>query len=152
MLLAQRHGRTVTELGTNGLGRAYLPLCSASTRGLTASSAVLYIKCQLVAEAWALNGLSYLKSFIVALFAQCEPIQYSRRKTMKGKQSVQVSREDRRRSFGIGGAGNIRTSPAFPRGSTGGLTVLTDGAFADGQLKQAPKRKQSSTTCSHPSD
>ncbi|KAG8163884.1 hypothetical protein KVR01_005802 [Diaporthe batatas] len=28
---------------------------------------------------------------------------------MKGIQTVQASREDRRRSFGIGGAGNIRT-------------------------------------------
>ncbi|POS79342.1 hypothetical protein DHEL01_v202258 [Diaporthe helianthi] len=28
---------------------------------------------------------------------------------MKGKQSMEVGREDRRKSFGIGGAGNIRT-------------------------------------------
>lgn len=29
---------------------------------------------------------------------------------MKGEKPIQISREDRRRSFGIGGAGNIRMS------------------------------------------
>ena len=71
---------------------------------------------------------------------------------MKGNKSVQASREERRRSFGIGGAGNIRM-PFL-------LLVLEFIPSCLGLVKPlltessvyAPKPRQSSTRSSHPSD
>lgn len=45
---------------------------------------------------------------------------------MKGEKPIQVSREDRRRSFGIGGAGNIRMSSRL----FGFLCVHVSGGLA----------------------
>lgn len=74
---------------------------------------------------------------------------------MQVKNYIRESREDRRRSFGIGGAGNIRMSYRMLAPASLEGTEMSASQLADPWLTilsyQAPRLKQSSTTCSRPS-
>ena len=58
---------------------------------------------------------------------------------MKGKQSTQASREERRRSFGIGGAGNIRTVSLACSGCRS-IPVPTGGSLLTGPSNRHKSR------------